>query len=285
MRIGRGFYKNREIFFSYEYGNYFDITENVYLNGYYGITREFNDEIKIDGTLEKFLPPMPVVNQIRDCYAFEEHVRNSRKARGLDMDPTWYKFPVYYYTNKDKLLGNMEKLEYPYFTKCLDLEVEIGIIIGKNGSNIKKEEALKYIYGLTLMNDWSARDVWKDEAKLNLGPSKSKDFATSIGPYVTTVDTIMDLWNGKTFNINVESYINGKKFSSSNMESMYWSIGELIEYISMDSRILRGDVIMTGTLPGGCIFERNPNDEDYLKKGDVVRIKSNVLGELENEVI
>ncbi len=249
--------------------------------------RSFEDnisEFQLINDMYNLLIPLKDVNQVRDFYTFEEHVKNSRKNRGLEMNPLWYQIPIYYYTNKDALIPGGEKIPKPSFTEELDLEIEIGIVIGKDGRNIENNIALEYVYGLTLMNDWSARDLWRDEAKLNLGPSKSKDFATSIGPYITTKEDLMDRWNGKTFDIRVDSSINNIPFSSSNMNDMYFSIGRMIEYCSMDSWLKKGDILMTGTMAGGCLFEKNNPETRWLQAGDIVEIRSETLGILRNEV-
>ena len=280
MKIGRGVFSGEVRRFIYMDGKYLDAgnsSEDLL------VSPEIPDENL--GKPEYLLPPVEKPGQIRDFYAFEEHAANSRKNRGLDMEPEWYNIPVYYYTSNSSLYGSMEQIPYPSFSSALDIEVEVGIIIGKDGRNIIEEDALSFIYGLTLMNDWSARDLWRKEARLNLGPSKSKDFATSIGPYITTIDEIEHLWNGHSFSINVKSFINGVKFSDSGLDQIYWSIGKILSYASMDSTVRRGDIIMTGTFPGGCIFEKYSEEKDWLRKGDTVMVKSDVLGELRNEVI
>ena len=280
MKIGRGVFSGEVRRFIYMDGKYLDAgnsSEDLL------VSPEIPDENL--GKPEYLLPPVEKPGQIRDFYAFEEHAANSRKNRGLEMEPEWYNIPVYYYTSNSSLYGSMEQIPYPSFSSALDIEVEVGIIIGKDGRNIIEEDALSFIYGLTLMNDWSARDLWRKEARLNLGPSKSKDFATSIGPYITTIDEIEHLWNGHSFSINVKSFINGVKFSDSGLDQIYWSIGKILSYASMDSTVRRGDIIMTGTFPGGCIFEKYSEGKDWLRKGDTVMIKSDVLGELRNEVI
>ena len=280
MKIGRGVFSGEVRRFIFMDGKYLDAgnsSEDLL------VSPEIPDENL--GKPEYLLPPVEKTGQIRDFYAFEEHAANSRKNRGLEMEPEWYNIPVYYYTSNSSLYGSMQEITYPSFSSAMDLEVEVGIIIGKDGKNISKEDALSYIYGLTLMNDWSARDLWRKEARLNLGPSKSKDFATSIGPYITTIDEIEHLWNGHSFKINVKSFINGMKFSDSGLDEIYWSIGKIISYASMDSNIRKGDIIMTGTFPGGCIFEKYREGMHWLGKGDTVTIKSDVLGELRNEVI
>ena len=280
MKIGRGVFSGEVRRFIYMDGKYLDAGNSM---EDLLVSPEIPDENL--GKPEYLLPPVEKPGQIRDFYAFEEHAANSRKNRGLEMEPEWYNIPVYYYTSNSSLYGSMEQIPYPSFSSALDIEVEVGIIIGKDGRNIIEEDALSFIYGLTLMNDWSARDLWRKEARLNLGPSKSKDFATSIGPYITTIDEIEHLWNGHSFGINVKSFINGVKFSDSGLDQIYWSIGKILSYASMDSTVRRGDIIMTGTFPGGCIFEKYSEGKDWLRKGDTVMIKSDVLGELRNEVI
>ncbi len=282
MKIGRGVFSGKRERFIFMDGKYLSLE----------LDEDFPEEGKVDlsksadlGKPDFLLPPLERFGQIRDFYAFEEHASNSRKNRGLEMEPEWYNIPIYYYTSNSNLYGSMESVHYPTFTHELDLEVEIGIVIGKDGKNIDEKDAISHIFGLTLMNDWSARDLWRKEAKLNLGPSKSKDFATSIGPYITTMKDIEGMWNGKSFNINVKSYINGKKFSDSNMESIYWPLGKMISYASMDSTLRKGDILMTGTFPGGCIFERYREGMEWLHSGDQISISSETLGKLENKVI
>ena len=280
MKIGRGVFSGEVRRFIFMDGKYLDA-------GNSGEDLLISPEIPNEtlGNPEYLLPPIKNPGQIRDFYAFEEHAANSRKNRGLEMEPEWYNIPAYYYTSNSSLYGSMQEIPYPSFSSAMDLEVEVGIIIGKDGRDVEEEDALSFIYGLTLMNDWSARDLWRKEARLNLGPSKSKDFATSIGPYITTTDEIEHLWNGHSFSINVKSFINGMKFSDSGLDEIYWSIGKIISYASMDSNIRKGDIIMTGTFPGGCIFEKYREGIHWLRKNDTVMIKSDVLGELRNEVI
>ncbi len=284
MKAGIASFEGKVKKFIYDGNNFFDASDrkedtiellNLKDNG--GMDRL--------GDPEFFMPPLDSPGQIRDFYAFEEHAKNSRKTRGLEMLKEWYEIPVYYYTSNSSLYGSKMDVPYPSFTRRMDLEVELGFIIGKNGRNIRKEDALEFIAGVTIMNDWSARDIWITESKLNLGPSKSKDFATSMGPYITPIEEIMNFYDGKSFNIRVRSYINGQPFSDSNLNQIYWSIAELISHASMESNLRRGDVIMTGTFPGGCKFERNNGDQDWIKKGDLVRIESESIGVLENRVI
>lgn len=247
---------------------------------------ERTKSLVFDSSKDHFLTPIPQVGSIRDFYTFEEHVKRARKRRGLEMVKEWYEIPAYYYSNPVMIYPSGSSVPYPSFTSQLDYEMEVAVIIGKEGVNITAESALSHILGLTLANDWSARDVQRKEMKIGLGPSKSKDFATSLGPYVTTIDELGNFISEENrFNIPVEAYVNGKRYSSGNLVDMHWSFSEVLEYASRGTRLKRGDVIMSGTISTGCILELGPEEYGWLKRGDVVSIVSPVLGELKNEVV
>ncbi len=233
-----------------------------------------------------FLIPLPKVTSIRDFYSFEEHVRKARARRGLNVAPEWYEVPAYYYSGTSMIFPSGSSVPYPAFTAELDYEMEVAVVIGKEGINIRNEDALSHVLGFTLANDWSARDLQRKEMNIGLGPSKSKDFATSLGPYITTTDELEEFKESDDrFDIPVETYVNGKRYSAGNIRDMHWSFSDLVEYASKGTRLRRGDVIMSGTISTGCILELGPEEYSWLKRGDVVSIRSPVLGELTNEVI
>lgn len=237
-------------------------------------------------TQRDLLVPLPRVSSVRDFYSFEEHVRRARARRGLDMVPEWYDFPAYYYSGNSMIYSAGSSVPYPTFSSELDYEMEVAVVIGKEGMNVGKEDALSHILGMTLANDWSARDLQRKEMKVGLGPSKSKDFATSLGPYITTLDELEEFRESDDrFDIPVEAYVNGKRYSSGNVREMHWSFSELVEYASKGTRLRKGDVIMSGTVPTGCILELGSDEYRWLKRGDVVSIRSPILGELTNEVV
>ena len=232
------------------------------------------------------LVPLPKVTSIRDFYTFEDHVRKARERRGLGMAKEWYEIPAYYYSGTSMIYHSGSSVPYPTFTSELDYEMEVAAVIGRDGINIRKEEATSHIMGLMLANDWSARDIQRKEMEIGLGPSKSKDFATSLGPYITTMDELEEFRESDDrFDIPVEAYVNGKRYSAGNVRDMHWSFAELVEYASKGNRLRKGDVIMSGTVSTGCILELGPEEYGWLKKGDVVSIRSPVLGELTNEVV
>ena len=125
---------------------------------------------------------------VRDAYAFRQHVETSRKNRGLDMIKEFDQFPVYYYSNADGVIGPGDIIINDIFMEKLDFELEVAAVIGRKGRDVSCNEADDYIAGFMIMNDFSARHIQMEEMKLNLGPAKGKDFATSIGPAIVTLD-------------------------------------------------------------------------------------------------
>ena len=235
------------------------------------------------------ISPIPKPTSLRDAYAFKQHVETSRKNRGLSMIDEFDNFPVYYYSNHNSVKGPGTIQINRKLSKMLDYELEIAAIIGKEGINISAENADEYIFGFTIMNDFSSRDIQMDEMKLNLGPAKGKDFATSLGPYILTTNEISDriikTKNGNRYDIDLRGYLNGKLISHDNLKNMSWTFAQIIERISSGTYIYPGDVIGSGTCATGCLYEINsyPNAEKYwLQDGDIIDIKADKLGCLKN---
>ncbi len=134
---------------------------------------------------------------LRDFYAFEQHVVNAFAIRGKPVPHEWYQFPVFYYSNANAIFGSGEAIPYPSYTQELDYELEVACVIGKPGINITSKEAEQYVFGYTLLNDWSARDIQRLEGKVGLGPAKGKDFAASLGPWIVTPDELADRGTGR----------------------------------------------------------------------------------------
>ena len=141
----------------------------------------------------ELLSPVPKPNSFRDAYAFKEHVETCRKNRGASMIREFYEFPVFYFSNHNSIFGHNQSIELmPDHFKNLDYELEIAVVIGKKGRNILSKDADEYIAGFCILNDISARTLQQGEMKLNLGPSKGKDFANVIGPCLTTKDELVN---------------------------------------------------------------------------------------------
>jgi 2-keto-4-pentenoate hydratase/2-oxohepta-3-ene-1,7-dioic acid hydratase in catechol pathway len=231
------------------------------------------------------LAPLPHPKSFRDFYAFEQHVKSARENRGLEMIPEWYQIPVFYFSNHLVIKGPEDKIIKPADCKWLDYELEVACIIGKQGRNIAAVEAEEYIFGYCILNDWSARDLQRQEMKVGLGPAKGKDFATSIGPWIITKDEMDPLRSGKGFDISMKARINGILLSEGNMKDIYYSFGEMIERASAGVTLYPGEIIGSGTVGTGCILEIGTEVHRWLQPGDEVELEIDKLGVLKNTIL
>ena len=230
--------------------------------------------------------PLPPVASIRDFYAFEQHVKTCRKQRGLEMVPQWYQIPVFYFSNPVCVIGQDDPVTAPHGSEALDYELELACVIGKIGRDIPADgRALEYVAGFTIMNDWSARDLQRAEMAVGLGPSKSKDFATSLGPELVSFDELSDRYRDGRLYLEMTARVNGRELSRGNSGSMYWTWPQLIAHASRDTQLVPGDVLGSGTVGTGCILELTPEAVGgWLKPGDVVELTIEGLGTLRNRV-
>jgi len=248
----------------------------------------------------KILAPVPHPTSCRDGYAFRQHVEAARKNRGVEMIPEFDQYPIFYFTNHQAVEGPGPVYCMPDHFEQLDFELEIAIVIGKKGRNIKASEADAYIAGFTIMNDMSARKLQMEEMLLNLGPAKGKDFSTVIGPWLVTPDELSNKVAptkaghvGLNYNLEMKCYVNDILVSSGNVKDMDWTFAEIIERCSYGVTLYPGDVIGSGTVGTGCFLELNgtgkrldPNFKpQWLQNGDKVTMSIDNLGILENQII
>lgn len=225
----------------------------------------------------------------RDFYAFEAHVRNARKRRGLEMVPEWYEIPVFYFSNTASIVGPNAPVRKPPNTRELDYELEIAVVIGREGRDIPVSVADDYIAAFTILNDWSARDIQRQEMKVGLGPAKGKDFATSVGPFLVTPDelephALPDRERGQRYDLTMTATVNGREYSRGNARDMHWTFAELIAHASRNARLRPGDLIGSGTVGTGCITEFPDDTFPWLQPGDEVTLEIEGLGRLTNRV-
>ena len=247
----------------------------------------------------KLLAPIPRPNSLRDAYAFRQHVETSRRNRGLEMIKEFDDFPVFYFSNHNAIFGPSDDIQcMPSHFEKLDYELEIAILIGKEGINVKAENAKEYIAGFMIMNDMSSRGLQMKEMKLNLGPAKGKDFASVLGPYLVTPDElsgniINEDDNGCNYDLQMTCSLNGKLLSKGNLKDMAWSFEKIIERVSYGATIYPGDIIGSGTVGTGCLLEINGTNklkssdftEVWLKENDVVEMEIEKLGKITNKII
>ncbi|HXD12073.1 MAG TPA: fumarylacetoacetate hydrolase family protein [Anaerolineales bacterium] len=245
--------------------------------------RTSQDSLWIDDV--KFLSPLKP-NTLRDAYAFEAHVKTANRNRGQDVPENWYKFPVFYFSNGSNSFGHEDTISCPPYSQALDYELEIAAIIGKPGINIKPEDAEQHIFGFTIFNDWSLRDLQVQEMKVNFGPVKSKDFACSFGPVIVTPEALADRSVGRpgVYDLSMAARVNGVELSKGNFKDIHWSFGDIIARASQSVMLNPGDVIGSGTVGTGCLYELTKNQGPWLKHGDVIELEIERIGVLRNQI-
>lgn len=228
--------------------------------------------------------PLPRPRTIRDFYAFEAHVVQAWKRRGAPVPREWYEAPVFYFTNPDCVLGPEDEVAAPRGSRALDYELEVAWVVGEPLRDPTPEEAQEAIVALTILNDWSARDLQRREMAVGLGPSKGKDFATSLGPWLVTVDELEDRRTPKAFGLAMEARLNGEVLGRGNLADVHWSLGRMTAHAAADATLRPGDVLATGTMGGGSLLDLGREPGDYLKPGDEVELRVERLGALRNRV-
>jgi len=231
--------------------------------------------------------PIPEVSSIRDFYAFEQHVMTCRRHRGLGMVESWYHVPVFYFSNPASVVAHEGEVWAPHGCVELDYELELACVIGRTARDLPADdEALGVVAGFTIMNDWSARDLQRVEMSVGLGPSKGKDFATSLGPELVSLDELEGCYRDGRFYLEMTAAVNGRLLSRGNSGSMYWTWPQLLAQASRDATLRPGDVLGSGTVGTGCILELTPEAAGgWLKPGDVVELSIERLGTLRNPVV
>ena len=231
------------------------------------------------------LPPIARPPAFRDAYTFEAHVKNARARRNLAVPPEWYEMPIYYYSNPGAFLGHGAAVPKPAWTEALDFELELAWVISAHAKDVPVAEWKSVVAGFTILNDWSARDVQRREMAVGLGPAKGKDFATSMGPALVTLDELDGAWAGDRPALSMEALVNGRTLSRGNARDMHFSVGDVIARASQDVYLFPGDVFGSGTVGSGCILELGPETHRWLLPGDEVTLTIERLGALTNRIV
>lgn len=264
------------------------------LGGGLSLARELHGRISTtSGTpladVDLLAPLVPA--SIRDFVAFEEHVEGvSAGVEGTShVADEWYEAPTFYFTNPHTVLGPGEPVRPPV-TERLDFELELAAVIGgvagSAGADLSVDDASAHIFGYTIMNDWSARDLQAREMKVRLGPAKGKDFGTSLGPWIVTADELEPYLDDDGFlAVRAEVRVNGALIGADLVSNMGWPFPALVAYASRNSLVVPGDVLGSGTVGnGGCLGElwgRNGGlTPAPLVEGDVVTMSIEAIGEL-----
>ena len=232
------------------------------------------------------LPFQPA--SVRDFVTFESHVEGVRRSvdGAVGVPEAWYDAPTFYFTNPHALYGPDVAVRRPALCRKLDFELEVGAVVGRDGSDLSEAAAGEAIFGYTIVNDWSARDLQSREMQVGLGPAKGKDFATSIGPWIVTADELAPYVDGEGFlDLDCRVSVNGTQVGRDRLSNMGWTFAQMVAYASRDSLVRAGDLLASGTTGGGgCLAElwgRYGEDAPPpLEPGDEVRIDVEALGTL-----
>lgn len=218
--------------------------------------------------------PIDKINCYRDFYAHEKHVAKGFEKRNEPIPEAWYEIPAYYKGATAGFIGPEATIPWPSYTNKLDYELEFGVVIGKDGKNIKAENALDHIFGYTIFNDISARDIQKKEMAVRLGPAKGKDFCSVVGPVIVTADE----FKGKEPNLLMTATINGEEWSRGYTGDSHYTWAQMIEHASKEEWILATDFMGSGTVGTGCGLEI----DKWIKPSDTIILEIEGIGKLKN---
>ena len=213
---------------------------------------------------------------LRDFLTSEGHLKNAFGGLGKPIPEEWYSVPAYYKGLPDTVIGPGEEIPWPAYTDRLDHELELAAVIGREGKDISVADAPEHIFGYTIWNDMSARDVQQRELPVGMGPCKAKDWDGSnvLGPCIVTPDEL-DL-DALTLRVR----INGEEWGGDRIANMHFAFADLIAYASQGLTLRAGEVIGSGTATGGSGLEL----DRWLKQGDLIEMEADGIGVLRNRV-
>lgn len=242
--------------------------------------------VELDGLVLR-APLQP--RSLRDCMGFLQHLRNLAVAADMTVDERHRQFPVFYFTNPAAVIGPHDDVPVAPNSEQFDYELEVAAVIGKAGSTIPLDRAEDHIAGYVILCDWSARDLQLNEMALKLGPAKGKDTANTLGPMLVTPDELEPYRSGNGFDLEMTGYVNDELVSRGRWSTVDWGFADIITYTSRGTTLRVGDVIGSGTVDTGCLFEHFATDPEHfrgwLRPGDQVRLVVEQLGELRQRVV
>ena len=221
----------------------------------------------------RLLPPLEPPT-VRDFVTFEAHVEGM-VAPG-PVPPEWYEAPTFYFTNPYALVGAHDDVPIPPNSRLFDFELEVAAVMGPDA-----------IFGYTILNDWSARDLQRREMKVQLGPAKGKDSATTLGPWLVTADEFTVDGDG-ILDLDMRVSVNGVETGHDRLSNMGWPFEELVAYAARGTQVRAGDVLGSGTCGnGGCLAELwgRGGEQKPLRPGDVVEMTVEGIGTIRNTVV
>ena len=233
-----------------------------------------------------FGSPVLAPPSVRDGYGYEGHVRTMWDRRGGEVPEAWYRLAVFYFSNVSEIRGPGEAVWAPRGSEELDYELEVAALIDTPARDLAPERADEAIGGYTIFNDWSARDLQRDETSVRLGPAKGKDFASSFGPWLVTPDELEDVRSGRGYDLAMTASVNGIETSRGRWSDAVHGLADITARASADVRLRPGELIGSGTVGTGCLLEiRDQTLGRYLEPGDEVVLEVERLGTLRSPVV
>lgn len=243
------------------------------------------DDLTLEAADLRFGPPILRPPSLRDFYAFEGHVSAMWARREQPVPEAWYRLPIFYFSNVSEIRGPDDPVWAPTGSAELDYELEVGALVDTPAHDVVTEEAEGAIGGYFVLNDWSARDLQRDETTVRLGPAKGKDFATSIGPWLVTPDELSSARQGAGYDLAMTAQVNGQTISAGRWSDIHHGFGAMLARASEDVHLRPGDLIGSGTVGGGCLLEVGDRLGRYLQPGDLVALEVERLGRLETPIV
>jgi fumarylacetoacetate (FAA) hydrolase len=240
-----------------------------------------------------FGPPVLRPPSFRDFYAFEQHVATMWGRRGGEIPEAWFRLPIFYFSNTSELRGPGDPVWAPRDSMELDFELEVGAVVDTPAYNLPEERAAEAIGGYLIVNDWSARDLQREESTVRLGPAKGKDFALTIGPWIVTPDELADRWPAEATapDLEMTATVKGADGRTTEVSRGSWSLarysfGQMLARASADVHVRPGEILGSGTVGTGCLLEvKDSTLRRWLEPGDVVTLGIERLGDLTTPVI
>ena len=240
-----------------------------------------------------FGPPVLRPPSFRDFYAFEQHVATMWGRRGSDIPEAWFRLPIFYFSNTSEIRGPGEAVWAPRGSQELDFELEVGAVVDTPAYDLPEERAGEAIGGYLILNDWSARDLQRDESAVRLGPAKGKDFATTIGPWIVTPDELAASWPaGATApDLTMTATVAAADGTTTEVSRGSWasarySFAQMLARAAADVHVRPGEILGSGTVGTGCLLEvKDTTLGRWIEPGDLVTLAIDGLGELRTPVV
>jgi fumarylacetoacetate (FAA) hydrolase len=252
-----------------------------------------DDAATLDEADLAFGPPVLRPPGFRDFYAFEQHVATMWGRRGSEIPEAWFRLPIFYFSNTSEIRGPGDPVWAPRGSVELDFELEVGAIVDTPAFDLPEERAQEAIGGYLVLNDWSARDLQRDESTVRLGPAKGKDFATSIGPWVVTPDELgrVVASGAHAPDLVMTATVQGAdgaivEVSRGSWGTARFSFAQMLARASADVHVRAGEILGSGTVGTGCLLEvKDDTLRRWLEPGDLVTLEIERIGRLQTPIV